>query len=101
MMRPPSYVRAANFTNQSSKEVTIIAHFQSGETQNFQIPLLSNMNVEREINHGSYTTVDPISKIEANHVSTLFQTLEFQPEGIEIHEYVIKDEGESLRIEKI
>lgn len=100
-MRAPKYIRAVKITNDTDSEVSIKAYFNSGETITFQLSASQVINVEREVNHGSYSTCDPVTKIEANGNSGLLKTLDFEPMGVEIHEYVFSTSNDGFTFDRV
>lgn len=86
---PPKYVRAINLDNQTNTDISVIATFKSGTTETYNIPPNGNTKISREINQGTFKTVDPIEKLEVSS-GEIKQVLTFDPQGVEIRNYQVK-----------
>ncbi len=95
--RPPKYVRAINFVNTSNGAVTLHLKFQSGAEDTVEVSQNETKNVERTINHGSYTTVDSITEVKAS-LGNIERNLSLNPQGVEIQTYRIVDEGNEFNL---
>ena len=62
---PPNYVRSVDVTNQTGNHVTLHATFQSKHQQSYGLAVGQKFHVERDINHGTWTAVDPIVLLTA------------------------------------
>lgn len=95
MVRPPRYVRAININNLTNSELVLTATYQSGASQNFTVPVNEKLYIEKIDNQGSFSTVDPVSKVEvqAGQVNHL---LAFDPQGVEVHEYDVHLNNDQL-----
>ena len=84
----PSYCRSATFQNKAGTAVKLIIHFESGETEEHDLTNGSSVKVERSINKGTWTAVDPIKRVE---VTGLGQNYAFDviTQGVEVLTYVI------------
>jgi len=99
-IKAPNYVRAVKISNQTNSKVTVTSFFQSGEKINYEIPEQTTIDIEKGIDHGTYTTVDPIESIVAKNPSGMLQSIEFHPHGVEIHEYTLINKDNQLLFEK-
>ena len=75
--------------------------FQSGEEENYTINLNEEVKVEKSINKGTFSVVDPIESLTiASNNST--KEINFEPKGVEIHSYDISNsENDGISIKKI
>ncbi len=94
---PPKYVRAINFINASNDSVNLNIKFKSGVEVNIQLLQNENKKVEKDIDLGTFTNVDPIVSVRANH-GNIHRELAFHPQGVEIHTYKILNEGNELNL---
>lgn len=99
-MMPPKYVRAVKISNQSNSNIIVTAYFKSGININYEIPINSTIDIEKGVEHDSYVTVDPIIRIEAKNKSSLLESIEFFPKGVEIHEYNLIEKDNKLLFER-
>ena len=60
----PNYCKAASFHNKAGVEVKLLVYFDSGATEEHTMAKGSSVNVARTIDHGTWTTVDPIKRVE-------------------------------------
>jgi len=63
---PPKYIRAINFNNDGVNNVTVTATFQSGVIETFQIAQIGTTTIEKDIDQGGWTSVDPIVTFSVN-----------------------------------
>jgi hypothetical protein len=96
-MRPPQYVRAINFTNSSNGTIVVSCSHQSGEFTNIELSANATQTVEREIDHGSWTAVDPILSFSATGNNLAHQSV-LAPQGVEIHNVNILDINGNLTV---
>ena len=89
----PNYVRSATFTNTSAGEVTLNVTFQSGNTEAYTIAAGSNQNVEKDIQHDGFTTVDPITGFSATAGGHTANADFAAASGIENRNYNIGENG--------
>lgn len=61
----PNYVRSATFKNTAEGEVTLKVSFQSGHSEDYTIAAGASRTVERDVENGSHTEVDPITGFTA------------------------------------
>ena len=57
---PPSYLRGVNFHNSTGVDAQVHVTFESGAHETYTAVQNGDLVVERSIDQGSYTTVDPI-----------------------------------------
>ena len=85
---PPNYVKLVNMINKMAIPANVKLTFQSGEIEDHILAAGAEHKYEREINHGTWTAVDPISKIEVT-AGTLTTTEKMVATGVEIRNYTI------------
>lgn len=90
---PPSYVRAVNFHNSTGKDANIIVTFESGAKETLVCKESSDLHVEREIDQGSFTTVDPVLEFTVDHPSKETNIASENIKGVEIRNYDIGENG--------
>jgi hypothetical protein len=96
--RPPSYIRAINLNNTTGNTVKVLVHFQSGTSETYEIAANGSVKVEKEINHGSYSSVDPVLRAHIEEANAL---LAFDPVGVQILTYNITDENGAVSFSQI
>ena len=96
--RPPRYVRSVNLNNNTANPIQVLANFQSGVQTTFDIAAGSSVVVERDVNQGSYTTVDPVQNISVVGRNNL---LGFDPDGVRIYTYNINENDGELSFEQV
>lgn len=92
----PRYIRSMSFSNAGADGVSVFATFQSGATQTYPILSLGVTNVEKDIQHDTWTEVDPIVSfsVNVNGKITLFND---PATSIEIRTYGIASDGSITR----
>lgn len=99
--KTPKYIRALNLNNKTSNTIQAKCKFQSGEEENYNINSNEQLKVEKNINKGSYTIVDPIVNLQIS-ANNSAKELNFEPQGVEIHTYDISNNGsEGILVNKI
>jgi hypothetical protein len=91
--RPPSYARAVNLNNTTASTVKVVVHFQSGDSETYEIAANASVKAEKEINHGSWTAVDPVLRAEIAEHNAL---LAIVAQGVQILTYNISDDNGAL-----
>jgi hypothetical protein len=92
----PNYLRALFIENASGESATAKAQFESGNSQNYNIPDASEVKVERDVDKGGWTAVDPITNFTVKAAGKEVG-LEEPPKGVEIRKYRILPGGELQR----
>jgi hypothetical protein len=94
---PPKYVRAIHITNSTKGQVILHVKFQSEFQETVELNQNEKKTVEKEINMGSWTAVDPISDVTVTY-GNLQKELTLDPQGVEIRTYNIVEEGETFEV---
>ena len=96
----PNYIRALTLNNLTDSSVHVKVTFKSEETESFDLAAKEQKDFEKEINRGSWTEVDAVTKVDVGQgESKLNHT--FVADGIEIVTYNIVREGKDLRLNKV
>ncbi len=93
--RPPKYIRALHVTNSTNGPVTLNVKYQSGQEEIIELAPNKTQTVEKDINMGSWTAVDPITAVTANY-GNLERALTLDAQGVEVRTYTIVEEGETF-----
>ena len=87
----PNYVRSVTVHNQSTVDVEVQVHFQSGETVNYTVGK-DPVEIEKSIDHGGYSTVDSVIDFRVNYGAGEGNSVSCQDAaGIERRHYVIHE----------
>ena len=95
----PRYVRLVELRNQTGNSLNVTSFYRSGQSsvQNSGDELI---HIESEIQHETYSEVDPVEKIiiELNGESSEHT---FQPIGVEVITFDVKLISDKLNVERI
>ena len=97
-MLPPKYVRAINLDNKTKTNISVISTFKSGATETYNILPDEKTKISREIDQGTFKTVDPIEKLEVSS-GEITQVLTFDPQGVEIRNYQVNLDGNTFKFQ--
>merc|ERR1712168_359220 len=100
-MVPPSYLRSAVFINNSNEPVTVKVTFESGEGEEHVVQAGGTENVERDINQGSYSIVDPITAAVVKSASNGVSHVDVSTVGIQQLKFNIGVQNGSLLLERV
>ena len=84
----PNYVRAVILLNNMAILCNVKLTFQSGAIEDHILHPGEDHKYERDINHGTWTAVDPITELEVT-AGTLTNTEKMVATGVEIRSYTI------------
>ena len=98
--KPPNYVKAATFHNKAGMKVELLARFDSGAKEEYKVANGSSVKVERTIDKGSWTAVDPIKRVELLGADGQECAFDLVAQGVEIQTYVISVSAGKLVCEK-
>merc|ERR1712183_1151766 len=100
-MVPPSYLRSAVFINNSNEPVTVRATFESGASEEHVVQAGGSKNVERDINQGSYSIVDPITAAVVESANNGVSHVDVSTVGIQQLKFSIGVQDGSLSLERV
>uniref|UniRef100_A0A7S2MX12 Uncharacterized protein n=1 Tax=Alexandrium andersonii TaxID=327968 RepID=A0A7S2MX12_9DINO len=99
-MLPPQYLRRATFENSAGKPVEVVLKFQSGEEQTKAVEAGASVEVEKEIDHGSWQAVDAIESICLKAEGHADCAVSVEVSGVEVHKYTVSLAGADLQCSK-
>merc|ERR1712168_1395980 len=87
---PPTYVRSAVFANNLGRPITIEVTLESQKIETHAVQAGASVNVEGEIDHGSWKAVDPITSFKVMSASNGEKVVPVSsPFGIQRHRYEV------------
>lgn len=90
-------VKSVNLNNNTANPLQVLANFDSGSEQTYDIAAGGSVVVERDINEESYTYFDPVKNISVVGRNSI---LGFDPDGIKIYTYNINEIDGELSFEQ-
>mmetsp|Transcript_105237 Transcript_105237/g.280158 ORF Transcript_105237/g.280158 Transcript_105237/m.280158 type:complete len:106 (-) Transcript_105237:180-497(-) len=96
----PQYLRRATFVNSAGKAVEVVLKFKSGDEQTQSLDVGASVEVEKEHDHGSWTSVDPIDGISFKADGHQDCGVKVEASGVEVHKYTVSLEGDALQCSK-
>mmetsp|Transcript_50261 Transcript_50261/g.101099 ORF Transcript_50261/g.101099 Transcript_50261/m.101099 type:complete len:104 (-) Transcript_50261:100-411(-) len=96
----PQYLRRATFVNSAGKAIEVVLKFQSGEEQTQSLDGGASVEVEKEQDHGSWKSVDPITAISLKADGHQESSVAVEVSGVEVHKYTVTLEGDALQCSK-
>ena len=85
----PNYLKAATFHNKAGVEVKLLVYFDSGATDEHDMVNGSSVKVERTIDKGTWTAVDPIKRVELTGPEGKNCEFDVKVSGIAVLSYTI------------
>ena len=108
--KTPDYIRALNLHNKITNSFEAKCKFQSGEEEKYTINQNDEFKIEKTINKGSFSVVDPIENLTLtlisnennNNNNNSVKEIIFEPKGVQILTYEISyNETEGISLKKI
>eukprot|EP00927_Polykrikos_kofoidii_P016480 TRINITY_DN1746_c0_g1_i1.p1 TRINITY_DN1746_c0_g1~~TRINITY_DN1746_c0_g1_i1.p1 ORF type:complete len:108 (+),score=22.24 TRINITY_DN1746_c0_g1_i1:70-393(+) len=98
-LRPPQYLRKAKFVNGTGRTVVVKVSFGSNAEEDYVIEDGASAEVERSVDHGAWSAVDPIKTIVVDADGSAFP-IDVSVGGVEIHEYTLHLLGDRIVVQK-
>ena len=104
---PPNYIRAINLINKTPDIIEAIFKFKSNQEQKYLLNPNEEIKVEKSIDQGTFSSVDPITSLNISTKSLdndkiKSKEINFVAKGVEISKYEINyNENEELLLKKI